>query len=145
MLPLWIGRYVLLHCCCTAVMVGWSMGGWWVMGGGCLVGGGSLAIHEMAEGNKTTKPVHFTNPFTSDAPTVITRFGEHGEIVKCFPITAQLTRTRNSTSDPSYRCSKKGGSGATRTTNPRVWFFLFDEEPETCKREMKLQLMMEHN
>ena len=95
----------------------------------------------MAGGNKTTKPVHVTNPFTSDAPKVVTHFGEHGQIVQCFPITAQLTRTVNSTSNPSYRCSKKGGSGATRTTNPRVWLFLFDEEPETCKREMKLQLI----
>ena len=24
---------LLLYCCCTAVMVGWSMGGWWVLGG----------------------------------------------------------------------------------------------------------------
>lgn len=36
-LPLWIGRYVLLYCC-------WSVGGWWVVGARC--GGGSLALQD---------------------------------------------------------------------------------------------------
>ena len=31
-LPLWIGRYVLLHCCCKAVVVDWSVDEWWVVG-----------------------------------------------------------------------------------------------------------------
>ena len=31
-LPLWIGWYVLLHCCCTAVVVAWSVGGGWMVG-----------------------------------------------------------------------------------------------------------------
>ena len=35
-LPLWIGRYVLLHCYCTAVVVGWSVGGSWVVGAWCV-------------------------------------------------------------------------------------------------------------
>ena len=141
------GRYGLVGTCCSTAVVlllyccDGGVVDVWVVRGGCLMGGGSFAIHEIPGGNKTTKPVHFTNPFTSDAPKVVTHFGEHGQIVQCFPITAQLTRTVNSTSNPSYRCSKKGGSGATRTTNPRVWLFLFDEEPETCKREMKLQLI----
>ena len=46
---------------------------------------------------------------------------------------------------PELSVLQKGGPGATRTTNPRAWLFLFDEEPETCKREMKLQWVMEHN
>ena len=37
-LPLWIGRHVLLHCCYPAVVVGWSVGGWWVVDGGWVVG-----------------------------------------------------------------------------------------------------------
>ena len=55
-LPLSIGRYALLHCCCTAVVV--STVGGWVVGGGRLVGDRSGAPLEGGESQESANKSH---------------------------------------------------------------------------------------
>ena len=65
-LPLWIGRYVMLHCCYTAV-VGWSLGGWWVVGAWWVA---ARLPPEMAEGRtKKTAPLLTGSSRRKNRPT----------------------------------------------------------------------------
>ena len=63
----------------------------------------------------TLKTVHFTNPFSSASPWDILHVGKLDEVVQCFSLTVQLTPTRDSTSEPGYRCLKVGVRPNTET------------------------------
>ena len=64
-LPLWIGRCLLLHCCCIAV-VGWSVGGWWVAGAWWVA---AHSLPEMAGGcKKNNLPAFLTGLWVLKTP-----------------------------------------------------------------------------
>ena len=74
-LPLWIGRHILLHCCCTTV-VGRSVGGRWVVGARGVVGARWVAdrsLYEMAGGTNTPSflPVKTRGPAKRSSRTGI--------------------------------------------------------------------------